>query len=1628
MADKDSASSSSNSRNRLAKFPSTNERIAFGDWYFRAQAFFNAYNTLEVVETPIYKMPTFRDTKFELASGQTYLGFGKPKTETEQLTKRSNDAYNDIVQSLQDKQVDLIRNIHIGNAYAVMAVLKSNYGQIKSSASNLTLLSKLSENRKIASETMNDYFARTERIIHDIQSLDQSTMSNNTKKFYLIHGISDDPEWKTITTIVSANDTEQNWSVDKLKQYLISQDDEKLALKQRNEKDTNNNTNNNQALSTMSNKPSFRYRGRGKGRSTFHYNHRNNNSSSDSPRGRGRNNFRGRGRGNFRSNRGSGHRFNSSQITCFTCGKPNHTSSECRDNPDANIRCNMCKRMGHKAANCHSQKRRRDDDDQLNSSFSSMSTSSSDAQSSKRNKPEVYVVISTSSMTPSSSSQSVTAAFHSSSPNIINWILDSGATDHYVSDLSLLTDVKNVDPPRTVITANGQSTCTYKGSTTITPLNQSSFTLMNVLYVPNFHVNLVSVAKISDTGAYIVFKKTHAYIMRDDEIRVTFTRHGDVWILPSMTSTSSSSSSLSVSSTSSSSSSSSSSPLSTHAGDDSLSPSSSSSSSSSSTDIDDVVVLDDSQRPIITTANVDLPRVVTIIYDLHLRLAHVNYNRIIQMIKNESFINNNIINKRVIKNEVKLLKMLRDIQCIGCLQGKMTRSPKTGSIATHVKSIMDLWVYDTMIILIETMSGCKYISVIVDVYTQRTIIGVHKRKSDIAAYLVKLIKMYQTQHRLTLKHLHSDNGTEVCTDVVKTFLDGQGTIHTTSTIYTPQHNAIAERKIRTILGLMRAIMAHASAYPPLYGEAVKFIEVILDRSITVHHKSRTPHEACTGVKPTIEYLRVWGCDVYYYVETKKGKFDIRSRAGIFIGYDDYNAAYYRILDLETHEIRRTTNAKFFEKAFNGMKSLRETMKDKIKRNDEVSVDNTLYKIGNDMTIDDYLPESVILNKEVMASMFDDKTITINNTNPIINDHTSIDAGDMSVIDRPIINEDDERVIDRENEDDNIIVDRSSDEEEQDRQQPISIMTRRSRRVTAQPDRMDPTAYVSLQAMYPSHHTFILSRQFRMDPNDYALLVLDEPITYRQAVDSQDHREWKSAIDDELKAHEKNRTWSIVRHTSDMNVIGCRWVFKVKRDANGNVSKYKARLVAKGYNQQEGIDYHDTFAPVLNARSFRILLAYSVLYNTQLDQLDVKTAFLNAPVQEDIYISVPEGMDIPAGYVMKLNRALYGIKQAPREWHKEIDTTLHTLGYTSCIKDTCLYWKRTRTNNIIILGLFVDDMPTAYHRLDQSEWKEDKEKLKLKYELSELGDVHHVLGMKITRSSSTPSSSSSMTSRLTISQQSYTTDKLQLFNMDQSNSDTTPELPSSSSSSKKQTSTVGITLHSDQLHAYQMMVGSLIYASISTRPDITHAVNQVARHMSAPTDVHMKMVKRIFRYLNGTRTHGLEYSNSKQSSKIVLSGYCDADWGGDLTDRKSTTGYCTFMNGNLISWQTKKQTTVALSTAEAEYMAISDLAKEIMWMRMILTELQLSIETPTIIYVDNQPAIRISENDSDHDRTKHIDIRHYYIRDLVNDGSVKLQWISTDNQLADIFTKALGPSIFIKLRDRLMTSSRHHHQM
>ncbi|RVW49230.1 Retrovirus-related Pol polyprotein from transposon TNT 1-94 [Vitis vinifera] len=449
-----------------------------------------------------------------------------------------------------------------------------------------------------------------------------------------------------------------------------------------------------------------------------------------------------------------------------------------------------------------------------------------------------------------------------------------------------------------------------------------------------------------------------------------------------------------------------------------------------------------------------------------------------------------------------------------------------------------------------------------------------------------------------------------------------------------------------------------------------------------------------------------------------------------------------------------------------------------------------------------------------------------------------------------------------------------------------------------------------QDIPPRHSTRVRSiPPHLLDYHCYtALATLHEPQTYREA--STDPL-WQIAMKEELDALTKNHTWDLVTLPPGQSVVGCKWIYKIKTRSDGSVERYKARLVGKGFTQEYGIDYEETFAPVARISSVRALLAVAAARKWDLFQMDVKNAFLNGDLSEEVYMQPPPGLSIESNKVCHLRRALYGLKQAPRAWFAKFSSTIFRLGYTSSPYDSALFLRRTDKGTILLL-LYVDDMIITGD--DLSGIQELKDFLSQQFEMKDLGHLSYFLGLEITHST-------------------------------------------------------------DGLYITQ---ANLVYLTV-TRPDISYAVHQ------------------------DTLFHGLFYS---AQSPLVLRAFSDADWAGDLTDRRSTTGYCFLLGSSLISWRSKKQTFVARSSTEAEYRALADTTSELLWLRWLLKDLGVSTSSATPLYCDNQSAIHIAHNDVFHERTKHIEIDCHFIRYHLLHGALKLFSVSSKDQLVDIFTKSL----------------------
>ncbi|WJX72495.1 hypothetical protein P8452_56374 [Trifolium repens] len=489
--------------------------------------------------------------------------------------------------------------------------------------------------------------------------------------------------------------------------------------------------------------------------------------------------------------------------------------------------------------------------------------------------------------------------------------------------------------------------------------------------------------------------------------------------------------------------------------------------------------------------------------------------------------------------------------------------------------------------------------------------------------------------------------------------------------------------------------------------------------------------------------------------------------------------------------------------------------------------------------------------------------------------------------------------------------------------------------------------------------------------------------------------WIVAMQDELNQFQRNDVWDLVPRPTHKNIIGTKWVFRNKLNEQGEVVRKKARLVAQGYSQQEGIDFTETFAPVARLEAIRLLLSYAVNNGITLYQMDVKSAFLNGVISEKVYVKQPpcfEDLKNPE-YVYLLKKSLYGLKQAPRTWYERLSNFLLENGFQKGQVDNTLFRKTTK-KDILIIQIYVDDI--IFGSTNASLCKNFSKLMQDEFEMSMMGELKFFLGIQINQGED----------GTYIHQSKYTKELLKKFNLEECKIMTTPMHPTSSLRNDEIGSKVDQKL-------YRGMIGSLLYLTAS-RPDILYNVCLCARFQSDPREPHLTAVKRIFRYLKGTTNLGLLYKKSLDS-KLV--GFCDTDYAGDKIERKSTSGNCQFIGENLISWASKRQAIIALSTAEAEYISAAKCCTQLLWMKYQLEDYNIT-ESSIPLYCDNTAAIHLSKHPILHSRAKHIEIKHHFIRDYVQKGTIDIQFIDTEHQWPDIFTKPLAIEHFEFIKKNL----------
>ena len=920
--------------------------------------------------------------------------------------------------------------------------------------------------------------------------------------------------------------------------------------------------------------------------------------------------------------------------------------------------------------------------------------------------------------------------------------------------------------------------------------------------------------------------------------------------------------------------------------------------------------------------------------------------------------------------------------CEPCVLGKSPRKPFPKISTTKTKGILELIHSDVVGPLPQTTSGNRYLITFIDDYTRKIFGYLMKKKSDALNCFKDFHLKVTVEKESKIKTLRSDNGGEYMSKEFSQYLAQNGIKSQFTTPHSPQQNGVAERFNRTIIDTMRVLIKQSNLPDTFWGEAVMTAIYLRNRSPTAAVANMVPEHAWSGTKPNVMHLRVFGCDAYAHNNEQQKKLHAKSQKCTFLGYDLHRKCY-RLFDFSTGQLVLNRDVTFNESAM-------------FKRsNTQLQTISVPLSSFEDSFFDE--PEDVNEYKRPEA---------VKDKDQLIEDQP---VEDQLIEDQPI-----EDYVEAEAEENNINKNINQEEE-------IIIDDNKEEQEEYDDHEVHEHNFIEEQKYGPRssrirNPTTKLLEHFECN---YAMLASgEEPLTYKEAITSENKQEWIEACKQEYDALVLNNTWKATTLPLNRKAIGNKWVFKIKEKADGTIDRYKARLVAKGFSQVKGIDFNETFAPVAKYKSTRCLLAVAAHYDLDLHQMDFTTAFLNGTLDEEIYMEQPDGFQIKGKehMVLKLQKGLYGLKQASRTWNLLLDNYLKGLGYVQCVSDECIYVKKGGSKAIIIIAVYVDDLIIASNSVKERVHLQNQ--LSQQYQMKDMGELHWCLGMRITRDRTART--------IKVDQSAYIMKVLKRFTMEQCKSCDTPAQINVKLTTKMSPSTDTETKLMKKI-PYQSAIGSLMYAMIGTRPDIAAATIAASRFMSNPGTQHWTAVKKIFRYLRGTTSLGITFSGSTNNNKDVnnnnnninVIGYCDSDWGDNIDHRKSTTGYVFHIANGPVSWSSKVQPTVALSSTEAEYMAVSMAAQDAKWIINLLNELHFEVKTPVVIYEDNQGCIALSKNNVNHSRTKHIDIKHHFIRECVKLQQIQLQYLPTEEMVADMLTKPIDTKKFVNLRATLM---------
>jgi transposase InsO family protein len=833
---------------------------------------------------------------------------------------------------------------------------------------------------------------------------------------------------------------------------------------------------------------------------------------------------------------------------------------------------------------------------------------------------------------------------------------------------------------------------------------------------------------------------------------------------------------------------------------------------------------------------------------------------------------------------------------------------------------------------VPTPSGARYMLTFTDDYSRRSWIYLTRTRTELYERFREWQMTAERQSNEKLQAIRCDNAGEY--QALATRLRREnGVVFEFTTPYTPEQNGVAERLNRTLITKVRAMLAEADLPQWLWGEAAYAACYLHNRTPRRYDGGwvTTPKEMWTGEIPDLSHLRVFGCVAYAQLakEQRNNKLDQTSIRGIFVGYTP-TARQYRVYNPETGVVGRYSTVRFDEKRKGGT-----LLAPTESTPPWTEVGDTQHTQDQDSTLPD---------------------------------------GDTIVVRAPS----------------------PGPREDRGRRTPSpSPPQSRAPSPPAPPER--PQDAGEANAGRPRRIGIRLPERYREEQAQQAIAKYDQeistPTSYDEAISGPQKRQWETAINEELQSLASNDVWQLVDAPKGANIVSCKWVFKIKRLPNGQIDRYKARLVARGFSQRYGIDYDETFAPVVRMESLRILLAIAAVEDMEVHQMDVVTAYLAGELEEEIYMAPPQGLPGTEDKVCHVRKGLYGLKQSGRVWNKRITKELKRAGLRAISEDKSI-WVDEKRN--LILALYVDDI--ILFARETQEIQRIKEFLTERFHMKDLGPIHTVLGMRVRRNRAERT--------LWLDQTHYIKDTLKEFQHENCRPVSTP----ADGYEHLQAATAQDAPFAD-VAMYQRALGQLNWLVRGTRPDLAFVVHKLSQHCHQPYEGHWTGVKRVFRYLNHSQRLGIRYG--PEGGNLV--GYSDSDYAADDRDRRSTMGYVYILNGAAVTWAARKQHSISTSTTEAEYVGLCNAAKEAVWIRNLLRSIGRSGCTggarAVRILGDNQSALRLVANPEFHSRSKHIDVQYHYTRELVEDGVVSVEYVPTAEMAADCLTKPLKRTQF-----------------